>query len=286
MSDQLKTGRRSPHVVVGEWVLLAAISPGAKVLYCLLMAHVNHERGDSISWPSQPRLAQESGCSQPSINRYVAELVALGAIDKHPPLAPGDNCTYVIHETPPNGYDGRLSVTEFKSPDRSHVRLVPALAGTARMAPRPQRRADVGPPTPAPTSPPTRAPRPKVVASANEHPASVGRVIDSVGFSFTPKQRAAVEPAVAATLALGWHERDVARALAGCHEGARYPHRVAITRLSELGTPPPPPPPPAPRCTVDGHRSYPANKCPLCDLANLPDPYGADLHRVDASAHS
>lgn len=71
-----------PFVQVPQWLLLARISPGAKLIYCLLVMHVNRENAENRkAWPTRETLAEMAGFSRPqSIDKYLAELEAIGAI--------------------------------------------------------------------------------------------------------------------------------------------------------------------------------------------------------------
>lgn len=71
-----------PFVQVPQWLLLAPISPGAKLIHCLLVMHVNREdAANRKAWPTRETLAEMAGFSRPqSIDKYLAELEAVGAV--------------------------------------------------------------------------------------------------------------------------------------------------------------------------------------------------------------
>ena len=248
--DTISPGRRAPHTVLGEWVLLSKVSVGAKVLYWALKAHVNSDREDNRVWPSQDYLAEIIEKSQPTVNRYLKELIKLRAIDKRGPKEIGGGCEYVVHETPPDDYEDIVSLRQFRArrkartqPDRS----LPAAPLAARVA-TPKVERSPRTPTPTPTPTPT----------ANGAP---GRVLAAVGVTPTRLLAGQIEAAMAA----GWTEDQLVRALAGCTEGADAPARVAGARLRKLGRPGLPPGPDVrPRCSRPAHENQLAHNCPLC----------------------
>jgi hypothetical protein len=111
----LEPGRRAPFALVPEWVVLAPITPPAKALYALLVAHTNSLRGDGIAWPGMDTMAVILGYSRrQSVSRYVRELQRLGALEvRVTKWAGGRRNTYVVHELPPDGYSGYASVVAF-----------------------------------------------------------------------------------------------------------------------------------------------------------------------------
>jgi hypothetical protein len=115
-SDGIRMGRRAHYFVpTPEWVLVAGLSPQAQALYTVLLAHVNRERGDGIAWPGLAALADLLGYrKQHSVIPYVRELEALGAVEVVKETTErGRRNTYVVHETPPDGYAGARSLTAF-----------------------------------------------------------------------------------------------------------------------------------------------------------------------------
>lgn len=111
----LETGRRAPFAMVPEWILLADVSPQAKALYVLLVAHTNSLRGDGLAWPGMEAMAAILGYrKRQTVGKYVRELEELGAIDVHMTISKnGRRNTYVVHETPPEGYTGHASLSAF-----------------------------------------------------------------------------------------------------------------------------------------------------------------------------
>jgi len=109
--DMLARGRRAPYAQIGVWVILAPISSYAGRVYDILVAHVNSTRGDHCAWPTQETMAMVMGCSQPTISRAVKELCELGAIEKVGTM-PSGQYLYLVHETPPDGYAGLVSIDQ------------------------------------------------------------------------------------------------------------------------------------------------------------------------------
>ncbi|THJ75382.1 helix-turn-helix domain-containing protein [Candidatus Frankia alpina] len=104
-------GRRAPFTQVGDWVVLASISMQAKTIYWMLSAHV--KRRDRAAWPSRESLAEWCGFGQArSVDRYLAELVDLGAIEIYRTRSADGLRTrnrYTVQEYPPDGYQGLMS---------------------------------------------------------------------------------------------------------------------------------------------------------------------------------
>lgn len=115
-------GRKSPDLFakVPVWLVLAGASARALQLYVIYHMHVNMLRGDMTVWPKRKQLAALAGFDKVgSIDRYNAELVKLGAIKLIPRR--GENGSklsnvIVLHETPPEGYQGPLTLTDFYRP--------------------------------------------------------------------------------------------------------------------------------------------------------------------------
>lgn len=127
MTDDLKAGRRAQKFVqVPEWVMLAELTPQAKSLYTLLLAHVNSKRDDHLAWPGMDTMAQIMGFKNRNpIVRYLKELKELGAIDSRAVPSPrGRRNVYTVHETPPDGYQGPMSLADFY--DRRKAAAPPA----------------------------------------------------------------------------------------------------------------------------------------------------------------
>ncbi|UKD50839.1 helix-turn-helix domain-containing protein (plasmid) [Amycolatopsis sp. FU40] len=123
--QEITAGRLLPYTQLGDWVALSGISDHAKALYWHLAMHVNQKRGDGQVWPTRPLLAEWAGFSRAaSIDTYIEELLALGAIDKFQRTY--DNGmrrrnVYVVHFTPPDGYQGVESLSEFYASRRNEL---------------------------------------------------------------------------------------------------------------------------------------------------------------------
>lgn len=132
--DSIRPGRRAHFFTpVPEWVILAGLSPQALALYVALLAHVNHQRGDSVVWPGMATLAELLGFrTRKSVARYVAELAAVGAVEVERQQASMiRRNVYVVHEAAPEGHTGALSLTAFYEAKRARRGTpVPLAAGT------------------------------------------------------------------------------------------------------------------------------------------------------------
>lgn len=104
----LRLGRRAPYTYLGDWVGLSGATVQAKTLYWFLSMHINVSRKDTVVWPSRRRMAAVLGLKQArGVDRYVTELITLGAIEKEPQKSDAGDWApneYLIHQTPPKGY--------------------------------------------------------------------------------------------------------------------------------------------------------------------------------------
>lgn len=104
----IRLGRKAPYTYLGDWVALSNSTVQAKALYWFLSMHINTQRGNTVVWPSRSRMATAIGLKHArSVDRYIRELEALGAINKERKRSTeGDwaNNSYLIHQTPPPGY--------------------------------------------------------------------------------------------------------------------------------------------------------------------------------------
>lgn len=128
-SDEARLGRSGPIFTrTPEWVLASECSPQAYTLYAALLAHVNRQRGDGIVWPGMDTLAAIVGFRRrQSLRPYIAELEAIGAVDvERNPRSMRRGFVYVVHELPPEGYSGPLTVAEFTKLRRKVLDSIPA----------------------------------------------------------------------------------------------------------------------------------------------------------------
>lgn len=128
----MMAGRRYPFVVVPEWVPLAVdpktgkrLSTGARAMYDLLKMHVNQSRGDNIVWPGTAVLAELTGLSRADkVKAHMDPLVRINAVEvrvyRWGPRAEKSRNLYIIHETPPPGYQGFNSLAEFYAAREEH----------------------------------------------------------------------------------------------------------------------------------------------------------------------
>ncbi|MFD4933440.1 hypothetical protein [Streptomyces virginiae] len=139
LSEQFEAarGRKAPYTTVPDWVILHPdLDPQALAVYCVLAMHVNVEKKDGIAWPSRLSIAQMLGWSrEQSPDKYIQQLEAAGAIDTEPCTRPNGALgkRYIVHETPPPGFDGVTTNAEWY--DRKRAAAIPApRAATPRKA--------------------------------------------------------------------------------------------------------------------------------------------------------
>jgi hypothetical protein len=120
LGTELEAGREPPPwSQAPDWVHLSEASPTAKELHTILSAHINQKRaGKRVVWPSTRSLAKMLGLPRrDKVSPFIAELVKLQAIDKARRGMPARN-VYVVHQMPPEGYDGPLSVADWYERNR------------------------------------------------------------------------------------------------------------------------------------------------------------------------
>ncbi|MFD9248363.1 hypothetical protein [Streptomyces bottropensis] len=120
-------GRKAPYSMIPDWVTLypaskshpqyqgKILSPTAKAVYNVLAMHVNVSRGDSACWPSRKTIARILGFSrEQSVDQYLDQLDEADAIDREAITRANGakGVRYVVHQTPPEGYEGETSVGE------------------------------------------------------------------------------------------------------------------------------------------------------------------------------
>lgn len=176
---EVQLGRRAPFTMVGDWVLLAAISRQAKLLYWALSAHLSSTRGDRDVWPTQAMLAEILDFApikgDPAelrdgrkIRPFLKELAELGAVEVRKVRSPQgmrERSIYTLHETPPRGYSGKKSFGAFYEDRRKRVKRAAQQEAAGRGV---QGELDLGtepqpdtPPEAAPDAPPEEKPPPK-----------------------------------------------------------------------------------------------------------------------------
>ncbi|MER7688798.1 hypothetical protein [Streptomyces sp. NPDC097610] len=106
-----------PYVQLGHWMGLADVHAKAKELYWILAMHLNYKRGDRYVWPSTEILALLLGYSRgDKITSFTRELEGIGALKviKVPDgRGPQMKNVYKLRRTPPEGYTGPRSLSEF-----------------------------------------------------------------------------------------------------------------------------------------------------------------------------
>lgn len=113
-----RMGRAFPYATVGHWVLLADIPAQSCRLYALLRAHCNGARGDNTVWPTQKTLAEMMQLKRlGDVGKYTKPLVDLGAVEvsvqRWGPNRMYKRLLYTVHEGPPRGYKGPVSLAEW-----------------------------------------------------------------------------------------------------------------------------------------------------------------------------
>jgi helix-turn-helix protein len=83
------------------WLLDSGVSANAKVLYAMLGLYADRETGRA--WPSRTTLARRMSCGVKTVDRALAELVELGAVDVTRRKTSGRNETnvYILRQTEP-----------------------------------------------------------------------------------------------------------------------------------------------------------------------------------------
>ncbi|MEU0857433.1 hypothetical protein ABZ352_18615 [Streptomyces griseofuscus] len=143
-------GRKAPYSRIPDWVTLHPdVEPQAVAVYCVLAAHVNISRSDSLVWPSRLAMAEMLGYSRPqSVDKYIKQLEAIGAIDTEDFTRPNGakGKRYTVHETPPDDFDGVHTLAAWYKRRRDAL----AAAGGAAKPGRPRK---AQPAAPAPSEP-------------------------------------------------------------------------------------------------------------------------------------
>lgn len=143
-TEGIISGRRYPFHVVGDWIALAIdpatgkrLSPQSRAMYSTLMMHVNHKRGDGVVWPGTAALAELSGLSRADkVKPWIDPLVRIQAVEVHV-IRWGERMEksrniYVVHETPPPGYQGMTSLAEFYADRDAHAAEMAETEGEVR----------------------------------------------------------------------------------------------------------------------------------------------------------
>ena len=92
-----------PFAIVPEWLVDADCSDRAFRVYALLARYADSDGGGAI--PGRRKMAQRLGCSVDTIDRAVAELIELGAVEREHRYVEGRQTSnaYVVRRIPPEG---------------------------------------------------------------------------------------------------------------------------------------------------------------------------------------
>ncbi len=111
--------RVTPWTQLHDWVRISGISPTASSLYWVMKMHVYVRAGDNSVKTSTDELAALCGLSRgDKVTRYVRELEGIGAVSSKLEGMPARK-VYVVHEDPPPGYTGPLTLKEWYEIRRS-----------------------------------------------------------------------------------------------------------------------------------------------------------------------
>ena len=120
LPDEIRRGRTSRwrYVTLPQWALLMpGLSDAALRVYALLLAHVNAADNNGEAWPQQQAMAAMLGRHRNSIGRAIRELSEAGLVDVTVERYGANNSRrrniYIVHELPPDGYDGPASIVEW-----------------------------------------------------------------------------------------------------------------------------------------------------------------------------
>lgn len=235
--DELEAGRMVPFAQLPVWVALSGVSATAQALYWQLSLHLNTARDDRVVFPSRATLAARLGFTQArTVDRYITELIKVGAVTKYHRTSEGGwraSNTYVLHQLPPAGYRGPLSLAD--------LRPRATVTSLRDRFPDPQ--------SPDPSSEPPEPER--TVPEHDDHPATTSagekllRSLPTLTRLVGETTLLRLVPLVDQALANGWVAEDLARELTVDLEGARSPGGVVMYRLTHLPAHPPPPADPA-----------------------------------------
>ncbi|MGX1763156.1 hypothetical protein ACWIG5_40765, partial [Streptomyces lydicus] len=111
----------------------------AKLLYWALASHINVKDGTLVVNPTMAQLADMLGYSRrDKLLPYFDELAEFGAIDIETEFVPGrgnvKRNSYVVHQDPPEGYAGALSVPDFHRARKARKRAEAAAKESAARA--------------------------------------------------------------------------------------------------------------------------------------------------------
>ncbi|MET8848065.1 hypothetical protein [Amycolatopsis sp. NPDC004625] len=155
-------GRQAPELFakLPQWIMLSGATPQAQMLFTILHARVNKRRGDQLVWCSLSSCAEIMGfSSRQKVTRYKKELKELGAIDVIE--RPGQTDHVIVHETPPPGYTGFVTLEEFDADRKRRLEAERAAKEAERMGISMQARTPQGSTTRTPQGSRTRRTQPE-----------------------------------------------------------------------------------------------------------------------------
>ena len=129
---EITSGRTFPFSQPGDWVALAPISPGAKATYVILCGHVRFtgSPADAECWPTLTTIGEliprpnGKPTTSETVSSWVKELETLGAINVRETRSNhGRRKHFMVHQMPPDGYEGHRSYSEFYAARRKATSL-------------------------------------------------------------------------------------------------------------------------------------------------------------------
>lgn len=114
-----RKGRRAPFTQVPEWVMLhPELSDTGYRVYCILLAHVNGQKGDGRAYPGQKAVGLMINRHRNTIGKVINdELQPLGMVEveveRYGTNSSRRRNVYIVHELPPEEYAGVDSITDW-----------------------------------------------------------------------------------------------------------------------------------------------------------------------------
>jgi len=126
-----------PFILARHWLLLYPIDPRARLLYELLVMHVNVSRGDNSVSATKDSLAEMMGYKKSdSLDPWLKALYSAGLVTVEKKRTSGglrDRNTYTVRLRPPRGYQGPLSLGDwYRRNKETAAQPVPPSSGVRR----------------------------------------------------------------------------------------------------------------------------------------------------------
>lgn len=122
---RVRHGRRLPYSTIPHWVIDSGVSARAIALFAVLDRYASQEDdGLRRCYPKRATLGAQLGCSVATVKRSLAELEAIGALERRQAFhyatgAHGPNI-YTLHHLPPER-DGMTPMdTSFRGSPMTH----------------------------------------------------------------------------------------------------------------------------------------------------------------------